>query len=259
MNLKKSLIIIVAFLCFFLVWYYHIPRKWIVPDTFPSSLKILIDYLLGAIPVFVSLLWLHKRNLVASTGMQLKGLFSGFALALLFTVPMFIGYAVKGTVNTSLTVNAFFVTVLISGLGEELFFRGFLFGQLFRFCRWGFIPAVLIDGLIFGAIHLYQGKDIYSALSVFGVTSLGALLFCWVYAEWNNNLWIVIWLHALMNCSWIVFPISQDAAGNLYANIFRGITILFVIIGTMGYKKYYKLKYNVRLSTLWKNKNGICI
>jgi hypothetical protein len=102
---------------------------------------------------------------------------------------------------------------------------------------------------------LYQGKDIYSALSVFGVTSLGALLFCWVYAEWNNNLWVVVWLHALMNCSWFVFSVAQDAAGNLYANIFRGITILFVIIGTIGYKKYYKLKYNVRLSTLWRNKN----
>lgn len=255
MNVKKSLIILTAFLCFFLVWYYHIPRKWIVPDTLPSSLKILVDYLLGAIPVFVSLLWLHKRNFMASIGLQLKGLFSGFAFALLFTLPMFIGFAMNGTVNTSITVNSFLVMVLISGLGEELFFRGFLFGQLFRFSRWGFIPAVLINGLIFGALHLYQGKDIYSSLSVFGITSLGALLFCWVYAEWNNNLWVVIWLHALMNCSWLVFSVSQDATGTLYANVFRGITIILVIIGTIGYKKYYKLKYNVRISTLWINKN----
>jgi membrane protease YdiL (CAAX protease family) len=255
MNLKKSLITVIAFLCFFVVWYYHIPRKWILPDIFPSSLKILVDYLLGAIPVFVSLLWLHKWNLIASLGLQLKGLFSGFAGALLFTLPMFIGFAITGTLNTSITVNGFLVMVLISGLGEELFFRGFLFGQLFRFCKWGFVPAVLINGLIFGALHLCQGKDVYSALSVFGVTSFGALLFCWVYAEWNNNLWIAIWLHALMNCSWLLFSISQDATGNLYANVFRGITIVLVIIGTIGYKKYYKLKYNVRLSTLWMNKD----
>jgi membrane protease YdiL (CAAX protease family) len=254
MYLKKTLIIIGAFLCFLLIWRYHIPRKWIMSDTLLSSLKILADYLFGAIPVFVSLLWIHKRNFIVVSGLQLKGFLSGFLFALLFTFPMFIGYAVKGTLNTSFTVNDFFVTVLIAGVGEELFFRGFLFGQLFRFCRWGFVPAVLINGLIFGLLHLYQSTDIYSALSVFGVTSLGALLFCWVYVEWNNNLWIVIWLHALMNCSWIVFSISHDAAGNLYANIFRGITILLVIIGAIGYKRYYKLKYNVRLSTLWINK-----
>lgn len=232
------------------MWHYQIPQKWIMPNTFPSSLQGLVNYLLPAIPIIIALLLIHKRNnIINSLGLQWKGCLDGFMFAALVTLPMFIGAIITGTFNHYLTIDIFISTVIISGFCEELFFHGYLFGQLFRFCRWGFIPALLIKGLVFGMLGIYRGHDIYSVLSAFGTISLVTLVFCWVYAEWNNNLWIAIWLHTLMNCSWTLFQVSPT----LLFNLFFGMTILLIIVGIILYKKYYKLRYNVRWDTLWKN------
>ena len=43
------------------------------------------------------------------------------------------------------------------GFFEELICRGLFFGVLFRFCRWGFLPAALLSSVIFSLGHMYQG------------------------------------------------------------------------------------------------------
>lgn len=88
---------------------------------------------------------------------------------------------------------------LFAGFMEEYLFREFLFGILFRKLAWGFIPASILSAFIFGLGHIYQGFTFLVTTGVFLVTSIGAIWFAWLYIECNNNLWVPIFLHVLMN------------------------------------------------------------
>lgn len=101
------------------------------------------------------------------------GLSHGFGTGLLFavtaTLPMIAGYAVIGEFDRELSADEAFTWIFIAGMFEELVYRGFVFGQLFRYARWGFLPAALLAALAFGSLHLYQGHDPVSALTAFGL------------------------------------------------------------------------------------------
>ena len=135
--------------------------------------------------------------------------------------------------------------VLIGPLMEELLFRGFLFGQLFKKEKWGFIPATLLAAIFFGVGHLYQGNTLGSLIGVFLFTFSGSVWNSWLYIEHNNNLWIPIWLHILMNMSWTIFQTDTSGAiGNNITNLFRLITIIITVVYTLRYSKKYGRKIN---------------
>ncbi len=129
------------------------------------------------------------------------------------------------------------VPTLVAGFFEEYFFRGFLFGILFRKLKWGFVPASILGGIIFGIGHLYQSSTLIETIGIFAITTMGAIWFSWLYTEWENNLWVPIFLHILMNLSWILFEVSDNVLGGLYTNFFRIITIALTIIITIRYHK----------------------
>lgn len=168
---------------------------------------------------------------------------------------MIAGYAVIGEFDRELSADEAFTWIFIAGMFEELVYRGFVFGQLFRYARWGFLPAALLAALAFGSLHLYQGHDPVSALTAFGVTALGSIFFSWLYVEWNYNLWSVIWLHTLMNLPWIVFRVSTSGAvGDIGANALRLCTIILAIGLTVAYKRKRGLPYRIQINTLITNK-----
>lgn len=191
---------------FFALWYFNIAVRPF-EDSIGSSrtLHYILNYLLAGLIPTGALFLLHARRDIASS----MGLSHGFGTGLLFavtaTLPMITGYAVIGEFDRELSADEAFTWIFIAGMFEELVYRGFVFGQLFRYARWGFLPAALLAALAFGSLHLYQGHDPVSALTAFGVTALGSIFFSWLYVEWNYNLWSVIWLHTLMNLPWIVF------------------------------------------------------
>lgn len=78
-----------------------------------------------------------------------------------------------------------------AAIGEELFFRGLLFGGLRQ--RLPLWPAAVVSGVLFGLPHLPQGDlAVVLQLSVFGV------ILAWAY-ERSGALWAPIALHALNN------------------------------------------------------------
>jgi membrane protease YdiL (CAAX protease family) len=116
------------------------------------------------------------------------------------------------------TVNLALVVVLITvvaPLGEELFFRGYFFGAL-RNWR-GFLPAALVTGLVFGAVHIGSspiGFTVPLAFFGFGL--------CVLYQR-TGSLYPGIALHALNNSvalgltqkwSWEILP---TIAGSIIA------------------------------------------
>ncbi len=178
-----------------------------------------------------------------------KGLFSflglsgnmlkGFGIALLCVLPFYLVFPLFGGLNTELTFSVIYDRAILTGFKEELVFRAFMFGLLFRYAKTGFFWAVILPALYFGSVHLYQGHDILSALAAFGVTFIGALYFSWMYIEWNFNIWIPAGLHILMNGAWFIFTMegTEVAAGGLISNIARMISIALAIAFTVYYHK----------------------
>ncbi len=87
-----------------------------------------------------------------------------------------------------------FVALLVcvmAPIAEELFFRGFTFTALRR--RLGMLPAAVVTGMIFGAIHLGGTQiEFIVPLMVFG------FFLCLLYV-WTDSLLPCIVLHALNN------------------------------------------------------------
>ena len=193
--IKRSAIILTAFGLFFVTWYFNLGvRPFANFISTCKSIHYILHYLIAGIIPAAALLLLHRPDTI----LYRLGLTHGFGRGLLFgvlsTVPMFAGYAVIGSFNRETPPDHMFTFIVVAGFFEELIFRGFVFGELFRTARWGFLPAATLTALAFGSLHLYQGDDLISASAAFGVTAAGSIFFSWLYVESENNLWSVIWL-----------------------------------------------------------------
>jgi uncharacterized protein len=72
-----------------------------------------------------------------------------------------------------------------------------------------------------------------SAFMAFLVTAIASLWYSWLYIEWRNNAGINIGLHLFMNLSWVIYDIQSGAAGEVWPNVFRAITIALSIINAV--------------------------
>jgi membrane protease YdiL (CAAX protease family) len=163
-----------------------------------------------------------------------------FGFALVCTLPMFAIFPFFFKFNELLEGIVVFNQAILPAFFEELAYRALVLGALFRCCNWKFLPAVLLNGVVFGLGHLYQANDLLGAFFTFAITFIGAIWFGWLYVKWGYNLYIPIFLHMLMNFSWVLFEVSPGAAGNTVANAARLLTILASIILTFYFTKQTK-------------------
>lgn len=202
------------------------------------SLRRLIYYSWYVVPVILYLVaWDGRKGVLTRIGLRdrdLVGVLYGF----LFTLPMLVGFAFIGKADvSSWTLDLVIISALLPGFFEEFFYRGFVFGELFKRAKWGFLLAAGFNGLVFGLAHIWQGNSVGETIGVFMVTFGGAAWFAWLYVEWRNNLWLPISLHVFMNLYWSLFEIESNALGGVWANVFRGLTIAISIIYTLRRKK----------------------
>lgn len=209
--------------------------KALLPENYYLSrgLWILVQL---ALPLAFLAVWHGPKQLLEVLGLD-KGLGQGLSLAFLFSVPMLLGYGGLAGFKPEASYHSIYWGILLAPLFEELFYRGFLFGQLHRYGKWHFIPAAIVNAVIFASIHWYQVSDLWSAVGVLGITLMGGVFFAWLYIEWNNNLWLPIFLHLFMNAWWILFGVASNAAGGWYANIFRVMTIAAAVLITIWWKQ----------------------
>jgi membrane protease YdiL (CAAX protease family) len=220
----------------FLILHYGV-RQLPKPASYPEL--VLTRHILPLLLAGTLIWWLHGqrlREVPRAWGVQNKAL-EALKMAFVFCLPMLIGYACMANFNLSLTWSGFLLGCVWAAVSEELIYRGFVFGQLFRFAGWGFLSAGLLNALVFGSAHLYQAGDFGSALGIFAVTALGGLWFAWLYIEWDNNLYMPMAMHFFMNLWWTAFKAGPTAGGGVAANIFRGATIAISIIWTIRMKK----------------------
>ncbi len=254
--MRKSVFILNLVVLFFGAYYildtiyFNDLRKLINVRLNQIGLSHIITYALLGIPLVLGTLVITKfSSFFSAIGLK-AAFFKPLLFALICTAPMFIGYALVFDFNVEVSLNHLLIGVLAAAFFEELYFRGFLFGMLYRFTRFGFIPSVFFGALLFASAHLYQSSDLGTMFGIFVTTLLGAVLFAWVYAEWKFSIWVPVFLHLFMNLSWMLFSAGDNAFGGIYANVFRIITITLIITGTLYYKKKQGLKLEVNMQTL---------
>lgn len=230
-----ALVLIILLAVYFFCSYGWDIKAFFLPDLFADNYYlrnsiVQIPFFL-VIPVLVTAALYGWKNLGKELGLS-RGFGRGLGFGLLATLPMAIGYGICSDFVWELSISSFMYGCVQAGFTEEIIFRAFLFGLLVRKCGWGLIPATLIDGLVFGLIHIYQGDTALEAGMVFVATGAGAVWFSWLYKEWNWNLWVPIFLHFFMNFYWGGFDMADNAAGGLWANVFRVMTIAFTVVVT---------------------------
>ncbi len=89
-------------------------------------------------------------------------------------------------------------TVVAAPLGEEVFYRGFVFGG---FASWGFWPAAAVSSALFALSHL-------DASTLIPFTLVGITL-CWLYWR-SGSLWDAIAFHSMFNLLSFILLLARN-------------------------------------------------
>ncbi len=200
--------------------------------TIAAAAAELVSLLWYVVPVAVLVTLLHgKKYLWDELGLRHRiGRAMGFAVA--FTMPMFVCFAWIGTLASGQEIPLLVLAQARAAFREEVFYRAFLFGQLFRHGRWGFVPAVALNAVVFAAGHLYQAQSVVEGVAIFAITLIGAVWFAWLFVAWGYNLWLPIGLHFFMNLWWELFRVDATAfSGSVVVEAARLLTVL----GSIGW------------------------
>ena len=148
---------------------------------------------------------LSVSAIVAAHAVKLKGAFGELGLrapigrtvafSFIAALPMLLAFAVPSSINAKMSLLSVGVGCFVAPFAEEVLFRGYMFGQLYRRARWGFWLSALIPSALFAFGHAYQASGFWELVEIFVVTGLGSLLGCWIYMRWQFNLWTVFGLH----------------------------------------------------------------
>lgn len=217
-------------------------------------LSYFITYVIIGLPILIGTMVIHRKiEILSHLGLN-KGFLKGILIAFIFALPMLAGGLAFFPLNEEKTIERLIKATLFAGFFEELYFRGFLFGQVFRYTKAGFIPSIIIGAILFASAHLYQSNEVSTLVGIFLATFMGSVFFAWLFVEWQFNLWVAIFLHAFMNLAWEIVVVSDNALGDFRGNIFRGLTIALAITGTIIYKKRKGMMMEINKRTLlWKN------
>jgi membrane protease YdiL (CAAX protease family) len=169
-------------------------RPWLMILTaFASSAAMIFTYQL-------LVRWLEKRATAeltrAGAGPQL---FAGTVIGVVLFSLVILSLVVSGHGTVTLPAVMVFPFVgfamsVLSGVGEELLFRGGLFRIVEE--RWGTLVALLTSAAFFGAIH--GGNPGATALSSIAIALEAGLLLALAYAA-TRTLWLPIGLHFAWN------------------------------------------------------------
>lgn len=182
----------------------------------------ILDNALGVLLVVAvaALLLRPGQHLWAELGLRWNG-WRGPSLALLSTLPCWLGLWWLGGFNPQWDLLALLMLGLLFPLAEEIVFRGFGFIFVHRQQRWPWWLAALVQAMIFGAIHWWSlGGGGGMALQAFFMTGVGGLVFAWLNSLDDYTLWSGLALHVSLNLAWNVMLVTDATATG-----WQGITL----------------------------------
>ncbi len=202
----------------------------------------MLENFLSVVLAFLGIYIVHKAGIFQAIGMLglRMPIFRALTFAFIATLPMSIGFALTAKISSQTNFQSILLLVVLYPFIEELFYRGFVFRQLFRYAKWRFGLAVIIPSLVFALGHWYQAKTPLELLGVMMITGLGSLVFCWVFMKWQDNLWAAFGVHAFMNLWWEIFAVDENVLGDWFANAMRFASILLVFVLTFYKDRIWK-------------------
>ncbi len=167
----------------------------------------------------------RRPRLGASVGWSLIAIGTYIAVTVLYTLILQpeSGEPIETGDRYGTLIGSCVIIIVVAPLCEEIFFRGFLYRILRG--HLGLWPAVILNGSLFGAVHLTSGGP----LAVAVIAPLGFLL-CLVY-ERSGSIYPCIALHALNNS--IVSAAEFDRVSGIALAMGAGM-LLFCLIGGLG-------------------------
>lgn len=210
-----------------------------------KALAHVAAYSVTLIPLLVTLkILIPQKKIIALLSLD-PSFFKGITLAFIGTLPMLIGYFIFFEPVRKLDLQGIFINTASSAFFEEIIFRAFLIGTLYRFTRMGFISSILFGSLLFAKAHLYQSNDFKELIEIFLITFLGSAFFSWAHIETDYNLWTAIFLHFFMNLYWELFDVAGNVSGNLYGNSMKILSILLAIVLIINHKRQNKTPFQI--------------
>lgn len=174
----------------------------------PGYTEQMISELLAGIYAFAVLAWFGYAGILKEKGAGFLRSFyiGGFLVG--YCIYMLVAQFYLQMMNTQRSLQplplilVFTATMFLVGWAEELVFRGVILNLLldcFSKTQKGIVGAILLDGILFGAVHLtniFSGVSILSACVQAVTAGLLGILFAAVYAR-SRNIWVVIIAHTL--------------------------------------------------------------
>ena len=174
----------------------------------PGYGNSMVGELVGGIYAFVILVWFGYSEVIREKGAgflrscYIGGFMVGYCLIELAAQILMIRLTGKAELQPVLSVLFFTVTMFLIGWGEEIICRGImlnLFLDRFSKTKKGILGAIILDGVLFGAVHLtniFAGVSVVSACIQAISAGLLGIIFSAIYAR-SRNIWICIITHAL--------------------------------------------------------------
>ncbi|WP_045491215.1 CPBP family intramembrane glutamic endopeptidase [Chryseobacterium sp. StRB126] len=250
-NIRFFLIFILGFITYYFFDLYCFKSiQHFTKELFHSkAIAHVLAYSVTMIPIIITLKILFPQKKILNLFSLDQSVVKGSTIAFIGTFPMLIGYLIHFKLVNTINFESLFINTISSAFFEELLFRSFLIGILYRFTRLGFLSSILFGSLLFAQVHLYQSQNTIELVEIFAITFLGSIFFTWVYFEQGFNIWAAIFLHFFMNLYWEVFNVSENASGNLYGNLYKFSSIILII----GIIVYLKKKEKSPFQVTWKN------
>ncbi|WP_051889819.1 CPBP family intramembrane glutamic endopeptidase [Chryseobacterium vrystaatense] len=236
---------------FFDLLYFKNIQIWIRDLSESKAVAHVIAYSATLIPLILTLRILFPGKKLIFLFSLDQSILKGLSLAFLGTLPMLAGYFTYFNLTDRIDIQSLFINTISSAFFEEIIFRAFLIGILFRFTKLGFISSIFFGSLLFAQVHLYQSSHPAELIEIFLITFLGSVFFSWVYIETHYNLWTAIFLHCFMNLYWEVFSVSDNVSGNTYGNLFKILSILLMIVIIIYHKFKHRASFEITGKTLF--------
>lgn len=129
--------------------------------------------------------------------------------------------------------------LVISAMGEEFFFRGFLLSWLMKKCKNNSLLAVIISSFLFAVMHVVNIREAESFVYiVMQILCAGMAGFCFTIVAWREKsiFWSTI-NHSLINITSIGNIRDEFESMSLQTYIFGIVTVIYFIYGIILYKK----------------------
>ena len=254
-----SLLVIGAYLLQdnFRQWPYYSLKPYIAPGWPRIMAYGLLAYGIWMVllPILVAAIITGPRRAAAALGLD-GSVWTAVKIGLISTAVLPITYAFIAPLSSENILHDIILSAIFPGIGEEILFRGMMFGLLFRFAGWGFIPAALLVATLFGIGHFYQGSSTLEFLGIFGITAIAAVWWSWVYIEWDNNIWVPAALHVFMNGYFQIFAVSEGTLGSWSFFFIRAVVVLISIGLTIRHAKARGHFRITRKDLLWRGNNA---